>query len=101
MVAPVSAQEAESGLAPETYGRTIMSPNFPWADESDDKLQFRSYHDYFSLKERMQFLADRNPYFLEFHEGLLGGVNARGDEMASTEYEVVLQPRKPLDENHR
>ena len=35
----------------------------------------------------MQALADQNPDFLEYHEGLLGGVNARGVEMSATEYE--------------
>ena len=39
------------------------------------------------MKARMQALADQNPGFLEYHEGLLGGVNARGVEMSATEYE--------------
>ncbi len=88
MVAPVSAQDAESGLTPEDiWSDDYANQIFPWAHESNDQLQFRSYHDYFSMKDRMQFLADRNPNFLEYHEGLLGGVNARGDEMTATEYE--------------
>ena len=35
----------------------------------------------------MQFLADRNPEIMTFHEGLLGGVNKRGDQMSATDYE--------------
>ena len=35
----------------------------------------------------MQTLAAYYPEFLQFHEGLLGGTNARGDVMTSNEYE--------------
>ena len=89
MVAPVSAQEPETGLTPEEiWSSEYVNQIFPWGPHGDfEQLQFREYHDYFSMKERMQTLAAYHPDFLQYHEGLLGGVNARGDEMASTEYE--------------
>ncbi len=89
MVAPVSAQEPETGLTPEEiWSSEYVNQIFPWGPHGDfEQLQFREYHDYFSMKERMQQLAAYYPEFLQFHEGLLGGVNARGDEMSSTEYE--------------
>ena len=69
------------------WSEDYVNQIYPWAPADNDQLQFRAYHDYFSMKERMQYLADRNPEFLEFHEGLLGGTNARGDEMTANEYE--------------
>ncbi len=89
MVAPVSAQEPETGLTPEEiWSSEYVNQIFPWGPHGDfEQLQFREYHDYFSMKERMQTLAAYHPDFLQYHEGLLGGVNARGDEMTSTEYE--------------
>ena len=89
MVPPVSAQEPETGLTPEEiWSSEYVNQIFPWGPHGDfEQLQFREYHDYFSMKERMQTLAAYYPEFLQFHEGLLGGVNARGDEMTSTEYE--------------
>ena len=35
----------------------------------------------------MQQLADQNSDFMSYHEGLLGGVNARGQEMSADNYE--------------
>jgi len=89
MVVPVSAQEPETGLTPEEiWSSEYVNQIFPWGPHGNfEQLQFREYHDYFSMKERMQQLAAYYPEFLQFHEGLLGGVNARGDEMSSTEYE--------------
>jgi len=89
MVPPVSAQEPETGLTPEEiWSSEYVNQIFPWGPHGDfEQLQFREYHDYFSMKERMQTLAAYYPEFLQFHEGLLGGVNARGDEMTSNEYE--------------
>ena len=81
-----SAQEVGSETAPEDiWSDEYVSQIFPWG--GDSKAQFREYHDYFSMKNRMLFLADRNPEIMSFHEGLIGGVNARGDEMISTDYE--------------
>ena len=89
MVAPVSAQEPETGLTPEEiWSSEYVNQIFPWGPHGDfEQLQFREYHDYFSMKERLQTLGAYYPDCLQFHEGLLGGVNARGDEMTSTEYE--------------
>ena len=89
MLSPVVAQDADTGVTPEEiWSSDYANQIFPWGPHGDfDQLQFRSYHDYFSMKERMQTLAAYYPDFLQFHEGLLGGVNARGDEMTATEYE--------------
>ena len=89
MLSPVAAQDADTGASPEEiWSSDYANQIFPWGPHGDyDQLQFRSYHDYFSMKERMQTLAAYYPNFLQFHEGLLGGVNARGDEMTATEYE--------------
>ena len=89
MISPVVAQDADTGVTPEEiWSSDYANQIFPWGPHGDfDQLQFRSYHDYFSMKERMQTLAAYYPDFLQFHEGLLGGVNARGDEMTATEYE--------------
>ena len=104
LIAPVGAQEADEGAAPEDIwdlndeGKYIFCEEidetkvckyqFPWGPHGDsDQLQFRSYHDYESMKTRMQTLAAYYPDFLQYHEGLLGGVNARGDEMSATDYE--------------
>ena len=89
MLSPVAAQDADTGATPEEiWSSDYANQIFPWGPHGDyDQLQFRSYHDYFSMKERMQTLAAYYPNFLQFHEGLLGGVNARGDEMTATEYE--------------
>ena len=75
VIAPVSAQDQGGENSPEDmWSEEYISQTFPWAPESNDRLQFREYHDYFSMKARMQALADQNPGFLEYHEGLLGGV---------------------------
>ena len=89
-LAPITtAQEPDSGTSPEDIWSTEYANQiFPWGPHGDaDQLQFRTYHDYFSMKQRMQTLAAYYPDFLQFHEGLLGGFNARGDVMSSDEYE--------------
>jgi hypothetical protein len=60
---------------------------YPWDSASNEKTQFKAYHDYFSMKERMQELAEQNPNILEFHEGLNGGMNARGEQTSVDTYE--------------
>ena len=76
LIAPVGAQDAEPGYAPEDiWSDEYAFQIFPWGPHGDiDKLQFREYYDYFSMKERMQTLAAYYPDFLQYHEGLLGGV---------------------------
>jgi len=76
----------ETGAFPEElWSVDYANQIFPWG--GDDREQFRAYHDYFTMKERMQYLADRNPDILEFHEGLKGGTNARGVEKTADSYE--------------
>ena len=89
-LAPVaSAQDVGTGYSPEDIWSTEYSNQvFPWGPHGDfEKLQFREYYDYFSMKERMQTLAAYYPDFLQFHEGLLGGMNARGEMTTSNDYE--------------
>ena len=89
-LAPVaSAQDVGTGYSPEDIWSTEYSYQvFPWGPHGDfEKLQFREYYDYFSMKERMQTLAAYYPDFLQFHEGLLGGMNARGEMTTSNDYE--------------
>ena len=86
LIAPVDAQESDSGMAPEDiWSEEYSNQIFPWG--GNDRLQFREYHDYFSMKDRMQQLADQNSNIMSFHEGLVGGVNARGQEMGTDDYE--------------
>ena len=59
-LAPVaSAQDVGTGYSPEDIWSTEYSNQvFPWGPHGDfEKLQFREYYDYFSMKERMQTLA--------------------------------------------
>ena len=79
------AQEAQSGLQPtdiwsEEYANGIL----PWGGNA--QVQFQEYHDYESTKARMQHLADTNPDIISFHEGLFGGLNARGQETSLDDY---------------
>jgi hypothetical protein len=86
LIGPANAQEAGNEVSPEDiWSDDYLNQVFPWY--GNDKLQFREYHDYFSMKERMQTLADRNSEFISFHEGLVGGVNARGNQMGIDDYE--------------
>ena len=92
LIAPVGAQDSEAGYAPEDiWSDEYAFQIFPWgsvapAHSNVDQIQFREYHTYFSMKERIQNLAAFYPDFLQYHEGLLGGVNARGDEMTADDY---------------
>jgi len=87
LVAPAAAQEPEPEVNPEDiWSYDYAHQIFPWAISNNDQLQFRAYHDYDSMKLRMEYLADRNPDILSFQEGLIGGVNARGDEMTADDY---------------
>ena len=89
-LAPITeAQVSDTGTAPEDIWSTEYAQQiFPWGPHGDEaQLQFREYHDYFSMKQRMQTLAAYYPDFLQFHEGLLGGLNARGEFTSVTDYE--------------
>ena len=79
MIAPVTAQDDGEGLSPQDiWSDEYAFQVFPWG--GDSRVQFREYHDYFSMKERMQILADQNTEIMTFHEGMPGGLNARGDQ---------------------
>jgi len=84
LIPPVEAQETSEVSPSDLWSDDYITQFFPWG--GDDRLQFREYHDYFSMKDRMQFLADRNPDIMSFHEGLMGGVNARDQEMSLDDY---------------
>ncbi|MEC8352085.1 MAG: hypothetical protein VXZ65_02550, partial [Candidatus Thermoplasmatota archaeon] len=55
VITPVAAQDQGTENSPEDiWSQEYISQIFPWAPESNDRLQFREYHDYFSMKARMQ-----------------------------------------------
>ena len=82
------AQEPATGDAPEDiWSEDYVNMIFPWADPSDDILQFKQYHTYETMKTRMMRLAEENPDIFEFHEGMNGGTNARGEEVTANAYE--------------
>lgn len=82
-----SAQQEPTGLAPtDIWSDDYVNETYPWAEADEDTLQFKAYHDYDSMRTRMQYLASRNPGFIEFHEGLNGGENARGEQTDSNSY---------------
>ena len=69
----------------EMEGQTQCEYVFPWG--GDEILQFKEYHTYETMKARMMRLAQDNPDIFEFHEGLNGGINARGEETSADTYE--------------
>jgi len=78
----------EEGKSPDQLWSTDYQEDiFPWAERGDDRLQFKAYHDYFTMKERMMRLAEDNPGFISFHEGLPGGTNARGEERGLPDFQ--------------
>lgn len=86
IIGEASAQEEPTGLTPtEIWSNEYANWEFPWG--GDSRVQFKEYHDYFSMKERMMRLAENNPHILEFHEGMNGGTNARGEQTTLDDYE--------------
>ena len=82
------AQEPATGDAPEDiWSEDYINDIFPWASENERQLQFKEYHSYETMKVRMQRLAEENPDIFEFHEGMNGGTNARGEEVTADAYE--------------
>ena len=69
----------------DIWSFTYYNQMFPWG--GDDRSQFRQYYDYFSLKDRMNQLANQNPDIISFHEGMNGGLNKRGQETITETYE--------------
>ena len=78
--------QTESGLEPgDIWSDEYIAYEFPWG--GDEATQFKAYHDYESLRLRLLRLAEENPNFVQFHEGLNGGTNARGEETDETTYQ--------------
>ena len=82
-----------SGLAPEDiWSEDYANHVHPWG--GNDRIQFKQYHDYFTMKDRMMELSEKNYVYqdqsvniISFHEGLNGGTNARGVDMTLNNYE--------------
>ena len=88
MVASTIAQDEPAGLEPtDIWSDDYIDTIFPWAPASDRILQFKEYHTYETLKTRMMKLAEDNPDIFEYHEGMNGGTNARGEEVSADAYE--------------
>ncbi len=93
MLSPVIAstvnvqQEATENTPENTWSEDYINDIFPWASEDDRILQFKEYHSYETMKLRMQQLTEQNPDIFEFHEGMNGGVNARGETVTANAYE--------------
>ncbi len=80
-----SQDDPEEGNAPEDiWSVTYASEFYPWG--GNDAIQFKEYHDYDSMRDRMMQLAEQNDDIMSFHEGLNGGMNARGMEMTADDY---------------
>ena len=88
LVASTIAQDEPAGLEPtDIWSEDYSNEIFPWAPESDRDRQFKEYHTYETTKALMLQLEQENPDIFEFHEGLLGGVNARGETVTADTYE--------------
>ncbi|MDA8717816.1 M14 family zinc carboxypeptidase [Candidatus Poseidoniales archaeon] len=93
MLSPVIAstvnvqQDATENTPENTWSEDYINDIFPWASEDDRILQFKEYHSYETMKLRMQQLTEQNPDIFEFHEGMNGGVNARGETVTANAYE--------------
>jgi len=85
IVVTANAQDEPTGTTPnDIWSSDYASEVYPWG--GDDRIQFKEYHDYLSMKDRMMELAEDNPDIISFHEGLNGGINARGMEMTADSY---------------
>ncbi len=82
------AQEEPTGITPgDIWSDDYNNMIFPWASANDRALQFKEYHSYDTMKDRMMRLAEDNPDIFQFHEGMNGGTNARGEEVTADAYE--------------
>lgn len=78
--------DTSEGLEPEDiWSDEYVYQVHPWG--GNDRIQFKAYHDYFTMRDRMMQLAEQNPDIMSFHEGLNGGTNARGVETTGDDYE--------------
>ena len=69
----------------DSEGNNVCEYVFPWG--GNQQIQFKEYHSYETMKARMMRLAADNPGFMEYHEGLNGGTNARGEQTSVDNYE--------------
>ena len=92
LIAPIAnasvAQDEPTGTSPDDiWSDDYINMIFPWASANEPILQFKEYHTYETMKSRMLRLAEDNPDIFEFHEGMNGGTNARGEEVTANAYE--------------
>ena len=88
IVMTANAQDEPAGVAPtDIWSEDYTNMIFPWAPANDMDRQFKEYHSYETMKDLMLQLEQENPDIFEFHEGLLGGTNARGEEVTADTYE--------------
>ena len=81
-----SQDDSSEGLEPgDIWSEEYATEYFPWG--GNDRIQFKEYHDYFTMRDRMLQLAEQNPNIMSFHEGLNGGENIRGQETTAETYE--------------
>ena len=57
---------------------------FPWG--GDPMMQFKEYYTFDTIRARMMRIAADNPDIIQFHEGLNGGINARGETTTADTY---------------
>lgn len=83
----VEAQDepVENNEPLDIWSTDYVDDYYPWG--GDDAAQFKEYHTYFTMKDRMQHLAQNNRNIMTFHEGLNGGENARGQITTANTYE--------------
>ena len=94
-----ASQDSGEGLTPwETWdddddyiscetnaeGNKVCDYVFPWG--GDEMMQFKEYYTFETIRARMMRIAADNPDFIQFHEGLNGGTNARGEETSADTY---------------
>lgn len=85
VVSTIAQDEPVTGYAPsDIWSQDYVDEYYPWG--GNDRVQFKQYHDYFTMKDRMMQLTEENPQIMSFHEGLKGGTNARGIEMTADSY---------------
>ena len=92
LIAPIANasvnQEEPVGTSPDdVWSSDYIDMIFPWAPANDAILQFKEYHTYDTMKNRMLRLTEDNPDIFEFHEGMNGGINARGEPTTNDNYE--------------
>ena len=85
-ITATTQDDPPEGLAPEDiWSEDYANDVYPWG--GNDRIQFKEYHDYFTMRDRMMQLAEENENIMSFHEGLNGGMNARGVETTADDYE--------------